>query len=77
MRWARVLRVLGWLDGLLSLAGTLHDEGMRIGELDVDFFLRDPWEFSVQVVGIFGLAYVKTRSEGPGCYTVARGEVAL
>lgn len=54
---ARLRRVV------LALGAALDDEGLVVGELDLDVLLRDAGQLAVQVVGVSGLAHVKARGE--------------
>lgn len=59
-----LLGFAGFRGVVFALGAALDHKSLRVGELNVDVLLRDAREFTVEVVGIVGLADVEARSEG-------------
>ena len=56
--------LVGTLRGILALGAALDDEGMGVGELNVNVFLLDAGEFALEFVGVLVLADVEFGLKG-------------
>jgi len=55
---------LGVVGGIFTFDATLDDEGVRVGELDVDVLLFEAGELALEFVGVLMLADIEFGMEG-------------
>lgn len=76
-----VITVTGGLLGLggvvLALGAALHDQGVGVGEFNVDVLLGNTRQLAIQVVGVLALANVEGRVEGAGGGGLPAGTVDI
>ena len=62
---------------VFALGTALHDQSLRVGELDVDVLLSNSGQFAIQVIGVAALTNIEAGTEGAHGGLLAAGAVDI